>query len=36
MRVAIIHGGESHGTAFAAEPPDWMVSRLDEIADLTA
>jgi phosphoglycolate phosphatase-like HAD superfamily hydrolase len=36
MRVAIIHGGESQGAAFAAAPPDWMVSRLDEIADLTA
>lgn len=36
MRVAIIHGGECQGTAFAATPPDWMVSRLDEIADLTA
>ena len=36
MRVAIIHGGESQGSAFAAEPPDWVVSRLEEIADLTA
>ena len=36
MRVAIIHGGESQGAAFAAAPPDWMVSRLDEIADLIA
>lgn len=36
MRVAIIHGGESQGAAFAATPPDWMVSRLDEIADLIA
>ena len=36
MRVAIIHGGESDEAAFAAAPPDWMVSRLDEIADLTA
>ncbi|MCM2251786.1 MAG: HAD-IA family hydrolase [Ramlibacter sp.] len=36
MRVAIIHGGESQGPAFAAAPPDWMVSQLDEIADLTA
>jgi len=35
MRVAIIHGGESQGAAFAAAPPDWMVARLDEIADLT-
>ncbi len=36
MRVAIIHGGESNGAAFAATPPDWMVSRLDEIAGLAA
>jgi phosphoglycolate phosphatase-like HAD superfamily hydrolase len=36
MRVAIIHGGESDRAAFAAAPPDWMVSRLDEIADLTS
>lgn len=36
MRVAIIDGGESQRAAFAAEPPDWMVSRLDEIADLIA
>jgi phosphoglycolate phosphatase-like HAD superfamily hydrolase len=36
MRVAIIDGGESQGAAFAAAPPDWMVSRLDEIAGLTA
>jgi HAD superfamily hydrolase (TIGR01509 family) len=36
MRVAIIEGGESQGGAFAAAPPDWMISRLDEIADLTA
>jgi phosphoglycolate phosphatase-like HAD superfamily hydrolase len=32
MRVAIIAGGEAHETAFAAAPPDWMVSRLEEIA----
>ncbi len=36
MRVAIIRGGEVDESAFAAEPPDWMVSRLEEIADLTA
>jgi phosphoglycolate phosphatase-like HAD superfamily hydrolase len=36
MRVAIIHGGESNEAAFAATPPDWMVSRLDEIAGLAA
>lgn len=36
MRVAIIGGGESSGAAFAAEPPDWIVSRLGEIADLIA
>ena len=36
MRVAIIHGGEADETAFAAAPPDWRVSRLEEIADLTA
>ena len=36
MRVAIIRGGESQRAAFAAAPPDWMVSRLEEIADLTA
>jgi phosphoglycolate phosphatase len=36
MRVAIIRGGEAHEAAFAATPPDWMVSRLDEIADLIA
>jgi phosphoglycolate phosphatase len=36
MRVAIIGGGESQAAAFAAAPPDWMVSRLDEIADLIA
>jgi phosphoglycolate phosphatase-like HAD superfamily hydrolase len=36
MRVAIIRGGEADETAFAAEPPDWMVWRLEEIADLTA
>jgi phosphoglycolate phosphatase-like HAD superfamily hydrolase len=36
MRVAIIHGGEAQESAFAAAPPDWMVSRLEEIAGLTA
>jgi len=36
MRVAIIHGGEAHETAFATAPPDWMVSRLEEVADLAA
>jgi HAD superfamily hydrolase (TIGR01493 family) len=36
MRVAIIRGGEVDETAFAAAPPDWMVSRLEEIADLIA
>lgn len=36
MRVAIIRGGEALATAFANEPPDWWISRLEEIADLTA
>ena len=36
MRVMIIRGGEAHETDFGAAPPDWMVSRLEEIADLTA
>jgi phosphoglycolate phosphatase len=36
MRVAIIDGGEAQAGAFAAAPPDWMVSRLEEIADLIA
>lgn len=36
MRVAIIRGGETDGAAFSAAPPDWMVARLDDIADLAA
>jgi len=36
MQVAIIRGGEVDEGAFATSPPDWMVSRLEEIADLTA
>lgn len=36
MRVAIIAGGESAGAALDAARPDWVVARLDEIADLTA
>ncbi|MBV6409060.1 MAG: Pyrophosphatase PpaX [Rhodocyclaceae bacterium] len=34
LRVAIIRGGECDEAAFAATPPDYMVSRLDEIAAL--
>jgi HAD superfamily hydrolase (TIGR01509 family) len=34
MRVAVIRGGECDEAAFAATPPDYMVSRLDEIAAL--
>src|SRR5574340_26515 len=36
MRVAIIRGGEAREADFAATPPDWMVSRLDDIVDLIA
>lgn len=34
MRVAIIRGGECVDSDFSAQPPDCMVSRLDEIAGL--
>jgi len=34
MRVAIVRDGEGDESAFATAPPDWMVSRLDEIAEL--
>ncbi len=33
-RVAIIRGGESTSTAFAANPPDLYVERLVDVADL--
>ena len=36
MRVAIIRGGEVPESAFAATPPDWVVTRLEEIAGLVA
>ncbi len=34
MRVAIIRGGECADAEFAALPPDFMVSRLEEVAAL--
>jgi len=34
MPVAIIRGGECDDTAFADAPPDYMISRLDELARL--
>jgi phosphoglycolate phosphatase-like HAD superfamily hydrolase len=34
MTVAIIRGGECDETAFADAPPDYMISRLDELATL--
>lgn len=34
MSVAIVRGGECVESDFAALPPDWMVSRLEEIAGL--
>ena len=36
MRVAIIRGGECDEAAFAATPPDYMISQLDEVAGLIA
>ncbi len=36
MRVALIRGGEACEADLAAAPPDWMISRLGEIADLIA
>jgi phosphoglycolate phosphatase-like HAD superfamily hydrolase len=36
MRVAIISGGECDESAFAAMPPDYMISQLDEVAGLVA
>lgn len=36
MRVAIIRGGECDEAAFAATPPDYMISQLDEIAEMIA
>lgn len=34
MAVAIVRGGECDETAFAGDPPDHMVSRLEELAGL--
>lgn len=34
LRVAVIRGGECDEAAFAALPPDYWVSRLDEVAAL--
>lgn len=36
MRVAIIRGGECEEAAFAAMPPDYMISQLDEVVGLIA
>ncbi len=36
LRVAIVRGGECTESDFAALPPDWMISRLAEIADRVA
>lgn len=36
MRVAIIRGGECVESDFAGDPPDFMISQLDELAGLTA
>lgn len=36
LRVAIIRGGECVEADFAADPPDFMISRLDELAGLIA
>jgi len=34
LRVAIIRGGEAPVADFAAAPPDWLITRLDEVAGL--
>ena len=34
LRVAIIRGGEAAEADFAAAPPDWLITRLDEVAGL--
>ena len=34
MRVAIIRGGECEEAAFAATPPDFLMSQIDEVAGL--
>ncbi len=34
MAVAIVRGGESEESVFAGDPPDYMVSRLEELAGL--
>ncbi len=36
LRVAIIRGGESSEADFAGDPPDFMVTQLDELAGLVA
>lgn len=36
LRVAIIRGGECDEGAFADDPPDHMIARLDELGDLCA
>jgi phosphoglycolate phosphatase len=36
LRVAIIRGGECVEADFADDPPDFMISRLDELAGLVA
>ncbi|MBX3648652.1 MAG: HAD family hydrolase [Rhodocyclaceae bacterium] len=36
VRVAIIRGGECVESDFAADPPDFMISQLDELAGLIA
>jgi hypothetical protein len=36
MRVGTVGGGKPRAPPFAPPPPDWMVSRLEEIADLVA
>lgn len=36
MRVAIIRGGECDEAAFAATPPEYLISQLDEVAGLVA
>jgi phosphoglycolate phosphatase len=34
MRVAVIRGGEAREADFAAARPDWMLSRIEDVADL--
>jgi hypothetical protein len=34
MRVAILRGGECDEAAFAATPPDHMLTHLEEVAEL--